>query len=192
MISSQANPRYHRSMSDSPYGGMPAGPTPRIPQGQLPSNGPSRVPLIIAIVVALLALALAAAAWFRPAPDPTPAAPQYSDQQVAEAKKNLCDAYSAAIRAINTAGSAASEDPNLKFVLAINTRAAFNTAADYLQSAATLNPAAPSNLLDQAQRLAASYQNMVLAQIAQAPKDELDPLYSAIDPHEGAIKEVCR
>jgi hypothetical protein len=148
--------------------------------------------MIIAIVVALLALAVAAASWFRPTHEATPSTPQYSEQQVADAKKNLCDAYSAAIRAINSAGSVGSEDPNLKFILAINTRVAFNTAADYLQSAAELNPAAPSNLLDETQLLAASYQSMVLAQISQAPKDELDPLYSAIDPHESAIKEACK
>ena len=178
-------------MSDSPYGGMPAGPTPRIPQGQLPSNGPSRVPLIIAIVVALLALALAAAAWFRPAPDPTPAAHQYSDQQVADAKKNLCDAYATMLRAIKGAGALSSEDPNQKFMLALNTRMAFNTAADYLVSEASINPAAPSNLLDDSRNLARAYQQMVLAHTADAPKEEIDAIYGEMDSGEAAIKKTC-
>ena len=71
--------------------------------------------MIIAIVVALLALAVAAASWFRPTHEATPATPQYSEQQVADAKKNLCDAYDTMYRAIQTAGPPTSEDPNQKY-----------------------------------------------------------------------------
>lgn len=52
-----------------------------------PVQKASRATAIIAVVVSLLALALAAAAFFKPQHDATPAAPQYSDQQVADAKK---------------------------------------------------------------------------------------------------------
>lgn len=179
-------------MSDSPYRGMPAGPTPSLPQGPAPSNGPSRAPVIIAIVVALLALALAAASWFRPTHDETPATPQYSEQQVADAKKNLCDAYNTMLRGIKGAGALSSEDPNQKFMLALNTRLAFNTSADYLLSQANLNIAAPPRLLVEARTLAASYQKMVLAQIAEAPGGDLDSIYGELDLHESAIVEACK
>ena len=103
--------------------------------------------MIVAIVVSLLALALAAAAWFRPTHDATPATPQYSEQQVADAKKNVCGAYDTVLRAIKSAGALNSEDPNQKFMLAFNTRLAFNAAADYLLASASQNPAAPASLL---------------------------------------------
>lgn len=179
-------------MSDSPYGGMPAGPTPRIPQGQLPSNGPSRVPLIIAIVVALLALALAAAAWFRPAPEPTPAAHQYSDQQVADAKKNLCDAYITTYRSIQNAGNQSGSDPTQVFVVAINTRLAFQASADYLDSQLALNPAAPSDLATETGNISSGYHRLVLAQIAGAQREELDSVNHEIDTAHAAIIEKCQ
>ncbi len=76
-----------------------------MPEGPISPNGPSRVPMIVAIVISLLALALAAAAWFRPTHDATPATPQYSEQQVADAKKNVCGAYDTMYRASQRAGN---------------------------------------------------------------------------------------
>jgi hypothetical protein len=178
-------------MSDSPYGGMPAGPTPYLPQGTLPSNGPSRVPVIVAIVVALLALALAAASWFRPTHEETPATPQYSEQQIADAKKNLCAAYNTMYPAIKSAGSLSSEDPNQKFMISINTRLAFNSSADYLLAAVSQNPAGPSHLLDATRGLAISYQQIILAQTATAPQEQLKPMYEKADGNVNSIKQEC-
>ena len=163
-----------------------------MPQGPLPSNGPSRVPLIIAIVVALLALALATAAWFRPGPDATPAAPQYSDQQVADAKKNLCDAYDTMYRALERAGTTTSEDPNQKYMIAMNTRLAFNTSADRLLTEVSQNPAGPPELVDAVRRLAISYQKLVLVHTAEAPQPEIDAVYEEINSSETAVKKVCK
>ena len=82
-------------MSQAPYGPGPAAPSGWPPQVPPPSSsGPSRLPTIIAIVIALIAVAVAIAAWFRPAPKAeTPAAKTYSEQEIADAKKAVCDAY---------------------------------------------------------------------------------------------------
>jgi hypothetical protein len=179
-------------MSDSPYGGMPAGPTPWMPQGPVPSNGSSRVPVIIAIVIALLALALAAASWFRPTHEATPATPQYSEQQVTDAKKNLCDAYNTMYRALERAGTTTSDDPNQKYMIAMNTRLAFNTAADRLLTEVSQNPAGPPDLVDATRRLAISYQKLVLVRTAEAPQPELDAVYKEINFSETALKTACK
>ncbi len=146
---------------------------------------------IIAVVVSLLALALAAAAFFKPQHDATPAAPQYSDQQVADAKKNVCDAYTLMHRAITDAGSLSSEDPNQKFMISLNTRLAFSTAADHLLAAADRYPEAPSSLLDASRSLAFSYQRIVLAQTATAPHAELEPLYTESDKAVAQVEKDC-
>ncbi len=147
--------------------------------------------MIIAVVVSLLALGLAAAAFFKPKHGDAPAAPQYSDQQVADAKKNLCDAYNDMHEAIRNAGGFTSEDPNQKYMIALNTRLAFNTAADHLLAAAARNPEGPSELLSAARNLAYSYQKVVLAQTAQASADALDHLYTESDTWVDSIKKVC-
>ena len=176
-------------MSDSPFGSVPSGQAPWTPPA--PVSKTSQVPTIIAVVVSLLALGLAAAAFFKPKHDDAPAAPQYSDQQVADAKKSVCDAYNDAHEATRNAGGLRSDDANQKFMISINTRLAFNTAADHLLAAAEQNPAAPSGLIAAAKALAFSYQKIVLAQTAEAPSDALDRLYTEADTSVDSIKQAC-
>jgi len=151
------------------------------------------VPTIAALVVSLLALALAAAACFKPThDDAAPAMPQYSDQQVADAKKNVCDAYQTMYKALQGAASLSSNDPNEKFMLAINARLAFNTAADYLIMTSSENPAAPSELLNSARNLAISYQKLVLARTSQPTGDEIDTVNSGIREAEASLIQACK
>ncbi len=168
---------------------MPSGQAPWMPPS--PVQKASRATAIIAVVVSLLALALAAAAFFKPQHDATPAAPQYSDQQVADAKKNVCDAYNAMDAATRNAGGLRSDDPNQKFMISINTRLAFNTAADHLLAVAEQSPAGPSDLLAATKALALAYQKIVLAQTAEAPTDTLERLYTESDNSVDSIKQAC-
>ncbi len=149
------------------------------------------MPAIIAVVVSLLALGLAAAAFFKPKHDDAPAAPQYSDQQVADAKKNLCDAYNSVYRAATKAGSFTSENPDQKYMIALDIRLAFNASADYLLNIISQNPAAPKELTDAARSLATAHQRMVLTQTADAPHEELEAIYKDADAAEAAVKKAC-
>jgi len=157
-----------------------------------PVQKASRATAIIAVVVSLLALALAAAAFFKPQHDATPAAPQYTDQQVADAKKNVCDAYSEMYKGIQGAGSLTSDDPNQKFMIAMNTRLAFNTAADYLTLALQESPAAPSEVSHSARGLAVAYQRLVLARSAQAEQPVVDSIGQEINESESALVQACK
>jgi len=148
--------------------------------------------VIVAIVVALLALALAAASWFRPTHEAAPATPQYSQQQVADAKKNLCDAYDSMYRALERAGTTTSDDPNQKYMIALNTRLAFNTSADRLLTEVNENPAGPADLVDATRRLAISYQKLILVRTAEAPQPDLDAVYEEINSSETAVKTACK
>jgi hypothetical protein len=144
--------------------------------------------------VAVAALGLAIGAWFRPTTTTpaVPTTPQYSEQEVADAKKNLCDAYDTMYRAVKKAGTTTSEDPNQRYMIALNTRLAFNTSADFLLGELGRNPASPSDLQEAVRRAAISYQSMVLAQIAESNKDELDTAYAEVDSGHNAVKTACK
>ena len=152
-------------MSQAPYGPGPAAPSSWPPQGPPPSSsGPSRLPTIIAIVIALIAIAVAIAAWFRPAPQAeTPAAKTYSEQEIADAKKAVCDAYGQTQQTLKVTGSKASEDPTETFIIAINSRVAIETASSYLHSTVQSNQAAPKDVTEKVIRLADIYRGAVEA-----------------------------
>lgn len=69
---------------------------------------PSRLPVvlsIVAIVIGLVFGAIAVAAYFKATPKAeAPASKVYSEQEMADTKKAVCDAYAKADRAIKTTG----------------------------------------------------------------------------------------
>jgi hypothetical protein len=79
-------------MTNPPYYGPPQ-PSPWPPA---PAPKPSHVPLVVAYVGIVIAIALGAVALFQPVNTeaaPASQAPKYTDQQVADAKKAVCEAY---------------------------------------------------------------------------------------------------
>lgn len=173
---------------------MPPGPAPWPQQGFPPARGPSRLPVFLALGVAVVALGLAIGAWFRPAATTpaVPTSPQYSEQEVADAKTAVCDAYDTTYKSLYAAGSRRSDDPTQTLPIAVNTRLAFHASADYLSEQLAQNPAAPSNLAEEVRKLASASDSLVLAQIADSSKDELDGISSKLDSAESAIKAECK
>ena len=60
--------------------------------------------MFIMLLITLVAVGAAVAAWLRPIPHntaATPPAPSYSEQQVADAKAKVCDAYGKVQHALN-------------------------------------------------------------------------------------------
>lgn len=192
--SGSADRRYDRSMVSSPYGAMPQPPAQWPPQGPPPAQKPSRALMIAALAIALVALGVAIGAWFRPATTASapPAEPQYSEQEVADAKKALCDAYGKTYKAVFAAGEQQSDDPVAKSAIIVNTRLGFATSATFLFRAIEENPAAPTALSEPIRDLSRFYQEMVIAQIALAPNEELEPIYSRMDAADGKIKQECQ
>ena len=63
---------------------------------------PARWPMFVMFLITLVAVGAAVAAWLRPMPhntSATPAAPTYSEQQVADAKAKVCAAYEKVLNA---------------------------------------------------------------------------------------------
>lgn len=151
------------------------------------------MPTIIAIVIALIAVAVAIAAWFRPAPKAeTPAAKTYSEQEIADAKKAVCDAFGQTQQTLKVTGSKASEDPTQTFIIAINSRVAIETASSYLHSKAQSNQAAPKDVAEKVTQLADIYRVVLLKQLADATRDDLKPLYDSLDASTEEVTEACK
>ena len=180
-------------MSQAPYGPGPAAPSGWPPQGAPPpSSGPSRLPTIIAIVIALVAVTVAIAAWFRPAPKTeTPAAKTYSEQEIADAKKAVCDAYERAFNAL-TANSREPDSPNEGLAVIANSRVVIHAAGTYLAATLSDQPAAPEELAAPVKALANQYQRMVLDQIGGADRATLDAEYQNADSLTSKISKVCK
>jgi hypothetical protein len=185
-------------MTDSPYGVTPGGTWP--PPGPpatwpTPASKQSRAPVIISLVVALIAIAVAIGAWFRPTPEtpaPADAAQQFSDQQVAEAKKAVCAAHDLVNRASMGSGIQKSDDPTMQWVIAVNVRLAGSLSAQYLQTKIDQFPATPADLKAAVQQLITSNQDIALLQIANAPKEEVQSFYPTLDSADSKVNETCK
>ncbi|SBS79724.1 putative alanine and proline rich membrane protein [uncultured Mycobacterium sp.] len=179
-------------MSQVPYAPGPAGPAPW--QGPPSSGGPSRLPTIIAIVIAVIAIAVAVGAWFRPAPKPeTPAAKTYSEQEVAQAKNAVCDAYTRTDRAVQAAGRRnGGDDQTAILAVAVNIRLALSESSSFLLRTLAENPAAPRDLQEQIRLAATAYQDVAIDQLGEASQEELAPLFKQADSTDVAIKQACK
>lgn len=93
-------------------------------------------------------------------------APQYSEQQVADAKKAVCEAYNKALVAVAGAGKQKSPDHGLQLIDVVNARLAFDVATDYFRSQLSENPATSPDLEAALRNLSSPYDELVLAQIA--------------------------
>jgi len=180
-------------MSQAPYGPGPAAPSAWPPQGPPPSSGgPSRLPTIIAIVIALIAVAVAIAAWFRPAPKAeTPATKTYSEQEIADAKKAVCDAFEQVSKTVNTAGGKSGGNPTDSFIVAVNTRMALATSSSFMTAQLAANPATPDDLAHAVRNLADRYQEIAMNQLADATTSDLEPLATAADAQTADIEKAC-
>ena len=179
-------------MSQAPYGPGPTGPTPWPPQGPPPSRGPSRLPTAIAI--ALIAVAVAIGAWFRPAPKAEePAAKTYSEQEVADAKKAVCEAYKKVDRALTATTSRSNGgQPTDDVLISINVRLALTEGAQYLRTRLGEQPATPEPLAEAVRKATDAYQDIAIARLGEAPQSEIDEAVRTGNPSISIIKDECR
>lgn len=138
-------------MAGSPYGVTPAGPWAPPPSG-VPIGSPqkpSRAIVLVALGVALVSLLVAIASWVKPtsassqSSTESPSVQTYSDQEIQQSISNMCAAHKQTATAISTAGSARSDDPNVKFTIAVNARLAILANANLLWQTLSANPQLP-------------------------------------------------
>lgn len=182
-------------MSDSPFGAIPPGPA-AWPSPAFPSpKSPSRWPMIVAVALAALALGVAIGSWFRPAPEPTPAAePTFTDSQVADAKKQVCDAFQLARSAIVTAGNKdRGTDPTFTLAMVANARLAFIGGGQYLMEILNQNEATPAALADAVRQYSSSFQQLGLGLLGDTAPEHMDQaMLKAGETANDTIKQICQ
>jgi len=172
-------------------------PTPQAPPpwpAQVPAQGrsPSRVLPILGAVLGTLGLIVGVAAWFRAAPPNVVEGPVYSEQQVADAKTAVCDAYAKGMRTVRSVASRKAENEADKLLVIAVSATGELAAATYFFNILNSTPAAPSNIQQSLNRLAQQYQEVALIQLANGAPSEYESNGKAIDAAIAELDISCQ
>jgi hypothetical protein len=149
--------------------------------------------MFVMFLITLVAVGAAVAAWLRPIPHETaanPPAPSYSEQQVADAKAKVCDAFEKVLKtsSVNSARTAG-DDPNSQLLIAVNMRQVFVVSSLYLSTTLAEHPAAPPDLATAVKKLIDLYQVVTLDGLVG---DRNDPGHNAANETGAKIQELCK
>lgn len=152
--------------------------------------------MYVPLAVALVAVGVAVAAWFRPLPDNTPApASTYTDQQVADAKAEICAAFEKVHRALALSSRRnGGSDPTAILAVATSGRQVLDSGSRYLLTKLSEEPATPSELAEAVRRLANLYQELTISYLDGLTNSdaELKPLLSGSDDAALTIDRLCK
>lgn len=203
-------------MPDTPPSGLPpAAEPPAGPTGLSPAPGPppplmprpprappraSRVPTftaLVSLVIALAAIGVAIAAWLRPMPEhnaPPPSAPTYTEQEIADAKGDVCGAYKVVKNEVrvNTYRPDLQGDEVGSLASAAMKRLAIFAGGNYLLDRLVAEPATPAELAKSIRSLANSYEEFGIRALNNEPDSGLDPIRRAVDAELAVIDRLCK
>jgi hypothetical protein len=152
---------------------------------------------VASLVVALVAVVVAMAAWLRPMPQnsPPPSEAAYSDEQVADAKADVCEAYKAVDRAVvtNTHRPNPVEGDEIgSLAAAANGRLSLYTGGDYLLDRLKAAPAAPTDLAQVVRAFGNTLKKLGIMFTAEEPDFVVEPLKHAVNTNSAAIERLCQ
>jgi hypothetical protein len=176
---------------------IPSAP-PRWPQTGAPRR-PRRWPTIAWLVAITLVASVAVVGWLRPLhdhqPPPASAAPTYTEQQVANAKANVCGAFGKVDRALEGAQSlGGSSDPTAILAVATSAREALDFGSRYLPATLAEEPATPSDLAAAVPKQADAYQKLVIGYMdgLHYVDPDLQPAASASAEATATLRRLCK
>ena len=180
-------------MSHAQYEPTPQAPPPWPAQADVQGRAPSRVLPILGAVLGSLGLIAGVAAWFRAAPANVAESPVYSEQQVSDAKRAVCEAYAKGWHSLQVAGNQKKPDDPADTlpVVAVNGRVAEVAVGNYLINSADANPSAPNELKTLMRQLGAAYQDVVLTQLAGGSRSDVTPIGEGADQIRAKIEDIC-
>jgi len=162
-----------------------------------PVAQPSRVSRwlpLVALVIALLAVAGAAYGYFFPN-ESAAAAGKYSDQQVKDAKKHICETFKIVDRAVVRNSHLKNPDnggPIGALSVATAQRFAFYDGGDFLRDRVASEPATPKDLADDANTLGTQLEELSIGYLAGAQDFAQDELRQNLDDKIKKIVEICK
>ena len=163
------------------------------PRSKVPSTDGRKRPwlTIAALAIAVIAVAVAIAGWFRPAPS---SKPSFNDQQIAEAKKNVCTAYNSAKQSVvlNThMANPRPDDPIGQLAIAANARLALLGGGEYLRDRLAAAPAAPAELSAAVTSMAKTIEDLGMGYLMGSSNFALDPLRNDLNSEIGQLDAMC-
>ncbi len=161
------------------------------------SSRPARWPTFAALVIAFIALAVGLGAWFRSTPhnNQPPPKPAYTDQQVANAKANVCAAFGQVDRALGVAESlGGSNDTTAVLAVATSTRQVLDFGGRYLSAHLNQEPATPTDLASAVRKQSDAYQKLMIGYLdgLHYGDSELQPAVSASEEATDTIRRLCK
>jgi hypothetical protein len=203
--------RYDRSMSDPgppdfPVSARPTyihrpetGPAPW-PDVPPPSfRRPTRWPTFAALTVALVAIGVGIAGWFSPTQrieqSSTPSAPTYTEQQTADAKADVCNAFRTVRQAISVNSNRTSPtegDFGATWAIAANSRLALDAGAGYLLDRLADEPATSASLAAELRSLAMMFRQAAVVFLAEEPDSTEEELKKEIEGQVSKVDGLCK
>jgi hypothetical protein len=200
-----ADQRYHRFMSEMPPAGRPSAPGPAGYPPVMPPTGPwgppapvalarpARWPMAVMFLITLASVGAAVAAWLRPIPhetSATPPAPTYTEQQVSDAKSNVCAAYDKVHHGVNTnVQRTGGDDPTGQLAVAVNMRQVYVIGSAYLLTTLANEPATPQDLATATRKIAGLFQVLTLEGISS---DSTSATSNVVNETGSAIESMCK
>ncbi|KQH77343.1 hypothetical protein AO501_08610 [Mycobacterium gordonae] len=145
-------------------------------------------------MIAFVAIGIAIGAWFRPLPkSEPPRAPTYSSQEVADAKSKVCAAFDNVHQAVrNNFARDQGTDPNQQLVVALAGQQALTAGSLFLQTTLSRQPATPSDLAAQVQKLIDVFQGLAIDYLNGRGSPEVDSSLREGDAATLAIQGICK
>jgi hypothetical protein len=147
---------------------------------------------ILGAALGLLGLIVGVAAWFRAAPSNAGESPVYSEQQVADAKQAVCEAYAKGVRSMRVVAGRAVDNPAETLPIAVNSRLAEIAVGNYYINALSANPAAPSELQNLLRRLSQAYQDVALIQLADGTPVDYKSEKEVVNDSVAKLDQLCQ
>jgi hypothetical protein len=172
----------------------PAPPPPWPPTG---APRPARRWSTIGWLVALsLVAGVAIVGWLRPAQDhKQPAAPAYTNEQVANAKTNVCAAFQQVDHALALAYARnGGSDPTAQLAVATSTQLALDAGSRYLSTMLAEEPATPPDLATAVRKQTTAYQKALMGFLNGLTVSDPSqrPTVSASDEATTTIRQLCK
>jgi hypothetical protein len=187
------------SPAPGPTGFPPAAPPPWPPAPPLAFRQPARWPVFVMLVITLIAVGAAVAAWLRPLPESktvsAPPAPTFTDQQIADAKADVCDAYKIVSKAVvwNThRTNPAPGDEIGSLATEIYGDLALYEGGNYLLDRLATDRATPAELANTVRSFGEGLQKFGMVVLAGEPDSVRDPLRQAGEADSAKIVELCK
>lgn len=174
------------SMSSAP----PPWPTAEAPRRR------RRWPTVAWLAAISLVAAVAVVGWMRPWQEhKPPAAPTYTDQQVANAKANVCAAFDKVQHATDLAHShVGSSDYTTQLAASALTNVALDAGSRYLLTKLAQEPATPADLATAVRKEANAEQEALIGYLNGLPSSDpqMQPAVNASEEATATVRRLCK